>query len=59
MKQNPYALALIGLMVVVFGIVDILFVNAAVGTVLLVIGGVVGYVGLNQAKQVKAKAVKK
>lgn len=59
MKQNPYALALIGLMVAIFGIVDILFVNVAIGAVLLVVGGFVGFAGLNQAKQAKAKAVKK
>ncbi len=51
MKQNPYALAIIGLMVAIFGIVDIAFVNVYVGILLLVAGAFVGYAGLNRAKQ--------
>ena len=53
MKQNPHALSIIGLMLVIFGIIDILMVNVLVGSAVLVIGIITGYVGLNRAKQAK------
>ncbi len=53
MKQNPHALSILGLMIVIFGIIDILTVNVLVGVVVLVLGVVIGYTGLNRAKQSK------
>jgi hypothetical protein len=53
MKQNPHALSILGLMLVIFGIIDTLMVNVPMGIAILVIGIVTGYVGLNRAKQAK------
>lgn len=53
MKQNPHALSILGLMIVIFGIIDMLMVNVLVGIVVLAIGIITGLVGLNRAKQAK------
>ncbi len=53
MKQNPHALSIFGLMLVIFGIIDMLTVNVLVGVVVLALGIVIGYTGLNRAKQAK------
>lgn len=55
MKQNPHALSILGLMLVIFGIIDMLMVNLFVGTIVLAAGIITGYVGLNRAKQMKKK----
>ncbi|MFC5531530.1 hypothetical protein [Cohnella yongneupensis] len=54
-KQNPHALSLLGLMIVIFGIVDTIFLSTAVGMTLLVAGIIIGYTGLTRAKQTKKK----
>lgn len=56
-KQNPYALAIIGLMLIIFGVIDtILLANKIIGIVITIAGIAVGYIGLEQAKKMKAAA---
>ncbi|MFD0672514.1 hypothetical protein [Cohnella sp. GCM10027633] len=56
-KQNPYALAILGLMLVIFGAIDTIFIaNKIIGIVLMTAGFVTGYIGLEHAKKLKAAA---
>jgi hypothetical protein len=53
MKSNPLQLAVLGLMVLIFGIIDMIMVNLTVGIVLTVAGVVVASVGWNQHRKNK------
>jgi uncharacterized membrane protein len=49
-QTNPLVIAMIGLMLFVFGVVDVLFVNRLIG-IILICAGV--YYGLNGIKRYK------
>ncbi|THF79870.1 DUF3185 family protein [Cohnella fermenti] len=53
MKSNPLQLAVLGLMVLIFGIVDLIFLNKTVGVVLTVAGAVLAYSGWNRHQKSK------
>jgi len=50
---NPLSVAMIGLLLVVFGIVDLLYVNRALGTLLTAVGVAVGIAGLTRYRTLK------
>ncbi|GGG22044.1 hypothetical protein [Paenibacillus abyssi] len=52
-KQNPLLLSVVGLFFIVFGVVDYMYLNKAVGIAFLVIGVALGVIGLNRYKKLK------
>ncbi|RUS48726.1 DUF3185 family protein [Cohnella sp. AR92] len=56
MKSNPLQVAVLGLMVLIFGIIDILMVNPTVGIVLTVAGAVMTFLGWNRHQKSKKAA---
>ncbi|RED56278.1 DUF3185 family protein [Cohnella lupini] len=58
-QTNPLVISMLGLILVVFGIVDIITVNKLLGTVLLAAGLVLGISGLQRYKLLKAQLKQK
>lgn len=52
-QTNPLVIAMFGLMLLVFGIVDYLNVNKLLGVVLIVIGIYLGVIGMNRYQILK------
>lgn len=52
-QTNPLVIAMFGLMLLVFGIVDYLNVNKLLGIVLIVIGIYLGVIGMNRYQILK------
>lgn len=53
MKQNPLLYSVLGLMVLIFGIVDYRFLNKTLGVVLILIGLGLGIYGLVHYRRIK------
>lgn len=54
-QTNPLVIAMFGLMLLVFGIVDYLNVNKLLGIVLIVIGIYLGVIGMNRYQILKSQ----
>ncbi len=58
-QTNPLVIAVFGLLLIVFGIVDIIAVNQIIGTILLAVGIVLGVSGIQRYKALKAQIQQK
>lgn len=52
-KSSPLQMAVFGLLILVFGIIDILLLSPIIGSVLAVIGAVMAVSGWNRHKKTK------
>ncbi|TFE27523.1 DUF3185 family protein [Cohnella luojiensis] len=55
---NPLLISVIGLILIVFGIVDLITVDKLLGTILLTIGIVLGISGIQRYKALKAQLLR-
>jgi uncharacterized membrane protein len=53
-QTNPLVLSVIGLMLIVFGSIDIIYDKKVLGIVLLVAGFILGIYGIQRYKELKA-----
>jgi uncharacterized membrane protein len=54
-QTNPLVIAVIGLMLFVFGVVDVLFVNRLIGIILICAGVYLGVTGIQRYKTIKSQ----